>query len=393
MKKKRIGVLGGWRGGTFAIILNRDFGDEADVVAICDSRQDRLDHVKELLNGKEDVQYFQNFDEFIECDLDAIVLANFFHEHDIYAKKALAKGIHVLSETTASPTLGGCVELCEAVENSNAIYMLGANCPYLYAPMELDKLYKSGKFGRVLYAEGEYFHAMDPNVSGIGDPKHWRSHLPRTYYNMHDLGPLMTISGTMPKKVNATTIYAPDVSSKKNVKDVAAIMLTTMDNGAVFRTTSCAGLSPTSKWYRLVCEKGVIESGRTDPNIAVYQYADWAVPEGEEAVKQYNCAFDDAPDEIKNSGHGNADYYLCRHFLDCISGIDKPLIDVYKATALSATAIMAWRSVLAGGVEMEIPDFSDRVEREKYRNDRLCPFPDYETGTGQTIQCDSRTKL
>ncbi len=390
MKKFRIGVMGGWRGGTFAVILNRDFKEDADIVAICDIREDRLKHMQEELKDKTDVKYFDNFDEFIDCGLDAVVLGNFFHEHAKYAIKALKKGINVISETNAAPTLGECVDLCEAVENSNALYMLAANCPYLYGPMELNKLYNDGTFGRVLYAEGEYFHEHDPKVVGTGDPKHWRQFLPRTYYNMHDLGPLMSITGTMPKKVNAKTIFAPDLSSKSNVGDISAVILTEMDNGAIFRTTSCAGLPPTSKWYRLVCEKGTIETGRTDPNVAVYQYAEWAKPEDRELKKVYDCAFDDASEEVKKSGHANADYYLCQHIIDCLSGRDKPLFDVYRSTALAAAGILAWRSVLEDGKEFLIPDFSDKEERAKYKDDYLTPIPDYVTGEGATLPCSSR---
>ena len=48
---------------------------------------------------------------------------------------ALKKGIAVFSETIPAVTLKECVELCRAVEETNALYMLAENYPYMKGPM------------------------------------------------------------------------------------------------------------------------------------------------------------------------------------------------------------------------------------------------------------------
>ena len=73
------------------------------------------------------------------------------------------KGIHVLSETTAAGTLKECVELVEAQERSSAIYALAENYPYMLCNQELERIYKGGTLGKVIYAEGEYVHPMNIN--------------------------------------------------------------------------------------------------------------------------------------------------------------------------------------------------------------------------------------
>lgn len=391
MKKIKIGIMGAWRGGSFAQIYLNEYFDDVEIVAICESSKEKIEHAVNELKLPPNIKYFDDFDEFIDCGIDAVILCNFFHEHAKYAIKALNKGIHVMSETTAAPTLAECVELCEAVESSGAKYMLGVNCAYFYSTLELARIYNEGLLGRVLYADGEYFHPYDPTIviSGSNDPHHWRKFLPRTYYNMHDLAPLMSITGTVPKKVNAKTIFAPDLTSKNNVGDVAAIILTEMDNGAVFRTTAAASLSPIGKWFRVVCENGTIETGRHDINQVTCEFNPWIKPDGVETIRTYDVCPEGTPDEVRNSGHGNSDQVLCKVFIDYINDKIHPFFDVYKSVALSATAILAWYSVLNDGKEFTIPDFTDKQEREKYKNDRRTPFPDKD-GNGITLPCSSK---
>ena len=61
-----------------------------------------------------------------------------------------------------------------------------------------------------------------------------------------------------------------------------------------------------------------------------------------------------------------------------------PFFDVYKGVAMSATAILAWRSCLRHGENFRVPDFSKEEDRKLYEHDDLTPFPD-ENGEGATL--------
>ena len=61
--------------------------------------------------------------------MDAVVLANYFHQHAPFAIKALKADKHVMSETAACHTLGEGVALARAVEKSGKIYMFAENYP------------------------------------------------------------------------------------------------------------------------------------------------------------------------------------------------------------------------------------------------------------------------
>ena len=78
MRKIKIGVLGGYRGTS--MINYCKIADNAEVVAICDNQPIVLEEQKKHLKGY-DVAYYDNFDDFIKHDMDAVVLANYATEH------------------------------------------------------------------------------------------------------------------------------------------------------------------------------------------------------------------------------------------------------------------------------------------------------------------------
>jgi len=66
-----------------------------------------------------------------------------------------------------------------------------------------------------------------------------------------------------------------------------------------------------------------------------------------------------------------------------VKGVD-PFFDVYRSVAMSATAILAWRSCLHHGENFRVPDFRDMKDRAECLKDDLTPFPD-DNGNGATL--------
>ena len=61
------------------------------------------------------------------------------------------------------------------------------------------------------------------------------------------------------------------------------------------------------------------------------------------------------------------------HFVEKIKGNpDADIIDVYEAMDMFLPGMFAYRSILAGGIPMDIPNLRDKAEREKWRNDTAC---------------------
>lgn len=395
MNKIKIGIMGAGRGIDIAknlMLLG------CRIVALCEFDKERAEDGVEKLGV--DVPVFKEFDDFIEQEMDAVVLANYFHEHTPYAIRCFEKGIHVFSECISNGTMAEGVELVRAFEKSNSVYMLAENYPQMKFNREMKRVCDGGTLGKIVYAEGEYNHPVNPYETDflkgyVYFKEHWRNYLPRSYYITHSLAPIMWATGATPKRVSAMPVFSPmeEIASARMVGDRAAIVTTLNDDGSVFRVTGCAAYGAHHNAYRLCGTNGQIENLRGMGEKVMLRYSDWAIPEGMEENNLYDPEWNDKDEElIETSGHGGGDYIVARMFLDCIREGKQPEhpYDIYSAVNMASVAILAHRSILNGGQPYDIPDFRLEECRKQYENDRHTPF--YGTdGSKPDIPCCSVT--
>lgn len=395
MNKIKIGIMGAGRGVDIAKNLMLL---DCEIVALCEFDKERAEEGVEKIGV--DVPVFEKFDDFIEQEMDAVVLANFFHEHTPYAIRCFEKGIHVFSECISNGTMAQGVELIRAFEKSKSVYMLAENYPQMKFNREMKRVCDGGTLGKIVYAEGEYNHPVNPYETDflkgyVYFKEHWRNYLPRSYYITHSLAPIMWATGATPKRVSAMPVFSPmeEIASARMVGDRAAIVTTLNDDGSVFRVTGCAAFGAHHNAYRLCGEKGQIENLRGMGEKVMLRYSDWAIPEGMEENNLYDPEWNDKDEElIEQSGHGGGDYIVARMFLDCIREGKQPEhpYDIYSAVNMASVAILAHRSILNGGQPYDIPDFRLEECRKQYENDRHTPF--YGTdGSKPDIPCCSVT--
>ena len=378
MKTIKMGIFGLGRGGTF---YQNVLANNAEIVAVCDRDTAKLEQAKKYLG--QDLATYTDFDAFIDHKgLEAVFLCNYFHQHAPFAIKALEKDLHVLSECGANGTMAEGVALVRAAEKSKGIYALAENYPYMKFNQEMKRIFDGGTLGKVLFAEGEYNHPVDPaDLEFVKThrpyAKHWRNFLPRSYYVTHSLAPLMYITGATPVRVTAMPVYAPFTEEGLMglaVGDRAAIITCLNDDDSVFRVTGCAAFGAHENSYRICGTKGQAENIRGEDRILL-RYNKWEIPEGGRRSITYTPEWQDKDKAlIEKAGHGGGDFLVIREFLDCIRGGKKPVFDVYAATAMSSVGILSHRSLQERGVPYDIPDFRLESDRVKYENDTLTPF-------------------
>lgn len=375
----RLGIFGLGRGGTFlkSVLLNN-----GEVVAMCDWSREKMENMAKEL--PEAPAMYTDFDEFIEHDMDAVFLANCFHEHAQFAIRALEKGLHVMTECTSNATMAEGVALVRAVEKSGCVFALAENYPYMLFNQEMSRVCKEGTLGKIIYAEGEYNHPFnfnDTETHRILRPyaRHWRNYLPRSYYITHSLAPLMAATGAIPRRVSAYGVFAPFEEFDycgNNVADRAAIITCLNDDDSVFRVTGCAAFGAHGNSYRFCGTKGQIENLRGMGDTVMLRYNSWEIPEGKEEVNRYTPEWPESiRDLAEKAGHGGGDYFVIGEFFDSIRNGTEPVFDVYRATAMSSVGILAHRSLLEKGQPYDIPDFRKEEDRVKYEKDDLTPFP------------------
>lgn len=381
----RVGVIGVGRGSRFARGAGASVGME--LVALCDSWEEKLTSVANELG----VTAYTDYDAFLQHDMDAVILANYFHEHAPFAIKALAAGKHVMSETSACLTLAQGVALIEAVERSGKIYMFAENYPYMVYNQEMRRRFLAGEIGEFRYGEGEYVHPMAAQESNRISPgyNHWRNWIPATYYCTHSIAPVMYITDTWPKKVNGFVVpydYQDRNRQLRTVRrsDMAAMIALRMDNGAVVKSLH-GFLRGHGNWVRIHGNQGLMENSRWgNHQMLRIRREPFEKPEGTPTEELLLPDFPEFNDEALKAGHGGGDFFMNYHFAQAIRSGKQPYLDVYRGVTMSAVGILAYKSVLADSAPVDVPDFRDPVARQAVAHDHWSPNP-AEAAPGQPM--------
>jgi len=274
------------------------------------------------------------------------------------------------------------VELIETVEETGLVYAYGENYCYMPAPFEMKKLYQQGKIGEFEYGECEYIHNCAPIWHSItyGERDHWRNNMYSTFYCTHSLGPIIHATGLRPVSVTG-------FEGTKNERNLCTgakggqfgIEMVTLENGGIIKSIH-GNLYKNSVWYSMYGAKGRMESAREDAeNGAVKRIyincdehvGDYAKTKPETYEPTYNVLAD-----TKGYGHGGSDFYSMYFFVEKVLGRkDADTIDVYEAMDMFLPGMFAYRSILKGGIPMEIPNLRDKAVREQWRNDTACTDP------------------
>ncbi len=379
----KIGVFGAYRGKTMIDVLMKY--REAQLVAVCDKYPPALDAVaRSAEDANMEVALYTNFDDFIQHDMDAVVLANYANEHATFAIRCLKAGKHVLSECLPCETMAQAVELIETVEQTGLVYAYAENYCYMRDTFEMWKKFRGGDYGDVVYADAEYIHdcsSIWPQIS-YGERNHWRNRMHPNFYCTHSLGPIITITGKRPVKVVGYEIRP----TEKNIELTgrvtgAGLEMVTLENGAVVRSIH-GGLkrTPGGTYYAIYGENGFVESKKQQTDGKIFRgFREHAGKVGEGDWESYDPQNDIGGDIAKEfASHGGSDFYPTYFFIQKILG--KPdgvwSIDVYTAVNMGICGLLAWRSCLNGNTPMDIPDLSRPEERDKWRNDNACTNPE-----------------
>lgn len=374
-KKKqaiRVGVIGIGRGSSFTGEAAKAAGFE--LVALCDTWEEKL---KEFAAQKPGVATYTDYDKFLEHDLDAVVLANYFHQHAPFAIKALKAGKHVMSETAACHTLGEGVELIRTVEKTGKTYLFAENYPYMRHNQEMRRLFQTGELGTFMYGECEYVHPMNADGSNSLSPglNHWRNWIPATYYCTHGMAPIMYVTDTWPVKVNGFVVRAapdsPEWQRKVKSFDGGAMMAVRMDNHAVVKLLQ-GNLRGEDICTRIHAAKGYME-GRGGQVTLLRQQ--WHEKRKYPERMTYTPDFPVMHALAMTAGHGGGDFYMMYYFAEAIRKREQPYLDVYRGVAMSIVGVQAYRSALADGATVAVPDLRKESVRKQYEKDDWTPDP------------------
>ena len=353
----KYGVIGLGRGADVAVT---GIGNpHAKLVAACDYNPEIMAKAKETFEkaGCSDCQYFEDFDQMLNTDIDAVIIATEAIKHVPFVIRAMEAGKHVICEIPSVNSLEEAKELKQAVKSHpELIYMAGENCCYWAFIEEWKKMHEKGEFGEIVYAEAEYLHALDPDKFAPDNyPKnHWRTFQPAIHYLTHELGPLLYLMNDYCVSVSCMEpeiSYNPYTPGRKE----CGIAILKTAKGAVIRIfISFGAYTHFDHNYRVCGTRGTVETDRLVGVKDAVSYANlYSVP-GSFKEKIKIPVTTRYPEE-EDGSHGGADKKMLADFIECVRANRAPKLDVDFAIRMSLPGIIAHRSAEQGGVLLEIP--------------------------------------
>ena len=351
MKKYKVGMVGVGRGTSYGRVFTGH--PDTEVVALCDMNGEALEK-----NGKDfglaDNCLFEKYEDFINADLDIVVLGTPIPFHAEQTIMAMEANKHVLCEVTASNTVESCRKMVEAVRKSKAKFMMAENCNYMHFVMEWDRHIKSGKIGTPFYAECEYVHEIRHLVDGK-----WRANRAPLHYCSHSLGPVLKWMDDYVVRCTASgKHHSIEPATDGNIDIQVALFETAKGATIKLLRSSVALRHPALCSYNIIGTQGFLESSRTDYDGIGRRYFAESDP-----VNGYPIAINtsniDAPIEARTGGHGTSEYYLVRDFLASIDHDTTPPIDIVRAMDMTVPGLIAHEAAMQGGVWLDVPRLTD----------------------------------
>ena len=356
MDKKivKLGVVGLKRGGYVAGTV---IGDSNVVItAIADKDPEALKACKEDYEkkGAKDFLCFDNYEDLLKTDIDAVYIATDKPLHTKHTLMALEAGKHVISEIPVIETLEEAKILRDAVKAHPELkYMAGENCFYWAFIEAWKKMREDGKFGDILYAESEYLHSTHPDKLQPYPKNHWRKTLPAITYLTHNLGPLLYI---MDDECVSVSCMAPTAAkyNPHRVADANGIAIFRTKKGAVIRILIGFGMYVGFDHnFALYGTRGTVLTDKTKPLSEAHSFAKmYEIPDTFEKFFEIPITYSRTNE---TEGHGGADAVMIRDFIKCIIEDTKPPIDVDMGIRISLPGIIAAESAKRGGELLEIP--------------------------------------
>ena len=357
MAKYKVGVVGVQRGSGHVSQFHAM--PDAEVTALCDLDEGALADVARPLQIP-DQYLFTDFEDMLNSPVDIVVVSTPMQYHAEQVIKALESGKHVLSEVTAATTIEDCGRIVDAVKRTGLTYMMGENCCYFHFVREWKGWTEQGRLGDLFYAEAEYIHALPEMIYDKETGKRaWRADRPPIYYCTHSLGPLLYLMNDRVTKACGTHSgygILPNVGVGALNMEVG---LFKTQKGAAIKIlrSSVAHREPPMHYYSLYGTKGFVETDRS---------GGWSGENGklfiEAEMEHYEvipCPHTDptARGDQLLGGHGSAEFYLVRDFLDAIDAGVKPPIDVVRAMDFTLPGICAHESAMNESGWVDVPLF------------------------------------
>jgi predicted dehydrogenase len=326
--------------GYWGPLLIRNFKGLPDcrLVAICDSREDRLKHLGGLYPEARCVRDFQELLD--DPEIDALVIAVPVKNHHALAKASLLAGKHTFVEKPLASSAAECEELIEIAEKNGLILMVDHIFLFSSPVRKIREIVEAGDLGDIRYINCRRLNLglfqKDINVAWDLAP--------------HDISIILYVLEEFPVSVNCQG----NAHVTPKIEDVTNMSLTFRHNR--FATIQSSWLEP-----RKVREMTIVGTRRmivyddlqTHEKIRVYDVRVERPPHYDTFAEfQYSYHYGDS--YIPHIQQEEPLRTACQHFIDCILQGTEPETSGHEGLQLVRVLEAAGASLVAKGASVPL---------------------------------------
>ncbi len=341
-RKIRVGIVG-YGVCSFGAAFSFQDHPNVQVVAVSDLVPDRCAKLAKACRCE---KTYPSLEELVKDDtIEAVFVATDAPHHAQHCIEVLKHGKHA---ACAVPAVFGSLEqaekLLEAVKSSGRKYMMFETSCFHEDLTAMRQIYNAGVFGKLVYAEGEYYHWCPEPIPSYKD---WRVGLPPQWYPTHSNAYYCGVTGGsftevccmgMPSVVkhcmSANNVY-------KNPFGTEIALFRTSEGGMARMAVSWDSLGHGGEMGRIRGQKGGY--------YGKYDGLEKKLPPTERPP---------LPPSVEPGSHGGSHGYLMNEFVTAILEDRKPLVDIIMALNMTVSGVVAHQSALKDGELMKIPQYT-----------------------------------
>lgn len=341
-RKVRVGIVG------YGVCrFGADFGFQnhpnVEVVAVSDLIPERCEGLAKACRCS---KTYPSLEELVKDDrIEAVFVATDAPSHARHCIEVLKHGKHVAS---AVPAVFGSLEqadqLFQAVKAARGLkYMMFETSCYHADLHAMRQLYKAGALGKLVYAEGEYYHYMEEPIPSFKD---WRVGLPPQYYPTHSNAYYCGVTGGSFTEVccmgfpSEIPHLRPEGNGYRNPFGTEIAQFRTSEGGVARMAVSWDTPGFGGEMGRIRGQKGTFYDK--------YEGLNQKLPEQRRPA---------LPPAVSPGGHGGSHGYLTDEFIAAILQDRQPLVNIEMALNLTVSGIVAHHSALKDGELLKIPQY------------------------------------
>ena len=341
-RKIRVGIVG-YGACRFGAAFSFQDHPNVTVTAVSDLFPDRCAALAQACRCE---KTYPSLEEMVKDDtIEAIFVATDAPSHARHCIDVLKHGKHV---ACAVPAVFGSLEdadkLFEAVKAASGLnYMMFETSYFRPDCYAMRTIYNAGGFGKLIYAEGEYYHY---SVDGVPSYKDWRVGLPPQWYPTHSNAYFTGVTGGSFTEVSCMALpsllprFQADTNVYKNVFASEIALLRTSDGGMARMAVSWDSPGDSGERGRIRGQRGSFYDQ--------YQGLEKKLPDVSPTP---------LPPGVAAGGHGGSHGRLMDEFVHSILQKRKPLVDVAQALNMTVAGVVSHLSALKNGELMKIPQY------------------------------------